>query len=59
MASWAGPRTLEAVTKSDGADVARVTYEVSADGKTLTLLAQARAHRGYPVAESRMVFRRG
>ena len=33
---WVGPRMLETIAKSKGAQVGRQTYEVSADGKTLT-----------------------
>jgi len=35
-AKWAGPRKLETGGTKDGKDVGVVTYEVSADGKTLT-----------------------
>jgi hypothetical protein len=33
---WAGPRVLHTVGKSAGAPLGEQTYEVSADGKTLT-----------------------
>jgi len=35
-AKWASPRKLETTGTKDGKDVGVVTYEVSADGKTLT-----------------------
>ena len=36
QARWIDSRTLETSAKKDGKDVGVVTYEVSADGKTLT-----------------------
>jgi hypothetical protein len=35
-ARWASPRALETTAKKDGQTVAVATYEVAADGKTLT-----------------------
>ena len=36
VARWVGSHVLESVAKKDGQTVGRGTYEVSADGKTLT-----------------------
>ena len=33
---WVGPRMLQTIGKSAGAQVGEQTYEVSTDGKTLT-----------------------
>jgi hypothetical protein len=38
-ASWLAPRVLEVVDTKDGEVEGRGTYEVSADGKTLTIAA--------------------
>jgi hypothetical protein len=35
-ATWRGPHILDSVAKKDGKEFARVVYEVSRDGKTLT-----------------------
>jgi hypothetical protein len=37
VARWIGSRVLETIAKKDGAVVARGRYEVSPDGKTLTV----------------------
>jgi hypothetical protein len=37
VARWIGPRVLETIAKKDGAVVARGRYEVSPDGKTLSV----------------------
>jgi hypothetical protein len=39
IANWLAPRVLEVVDKKDGQVEGRGTYEVSADGKTLTIAA--------------------
>jgi len=39
IARWLVPRVLEVVDRRDGEDEGRGTYEVSADGKTLTIAA--------------------
>ena len=39
VARWLGARVLETVDKQDGRVVGRGTYEVSADGRTLTITA--------------------
>ena len=36
-AAWRGPNVLETVAKKDGEIIGRGTYEVSADGRTLTV----------------------
>lgn len=36
VARWLGPRVLETVAAQNGKEVARATYEVSPDGRTLT-----------------------
>jgi hypothetical protein len=37
VARWIGSHLLETIAKKDGAVVARARYEVSPDGKTLTV----------------------
>ena len=37
MATWRGPRLLETVGKKDGEVIGRGTYEVAADGQTMTI----------------------
>ena len=37
MTRWGGPRVIETVAKKDGQVVGRGTYEVSDDGKTMTI----------------------
>ena len=37
VALWHGPRIIETIAREDGVIVGRGTYEVSADGRTLTL----------------------
>jgi hypothetical protein len=37
VARWVGPRVLETIAQKDGAVVARGRYEVSPDGRTLTV----------------------
>jgi hypothetical protein len=47
MARWLGSHVLETIAKKDGQIVGRGTYEISADGKTLTVSAKdasANAH---------------
>lgn len=58
LARWLGERILEALVKKEHRFVSRVTYEVAADGKTLTLSAAASAHGGYPEVEHLTVFAR-
>jgi hypothetical protein len=58
MAGWLGSHVLEAVVKKDGRQVSRVSYEISADGTTLTLSAAARAHDQYPATAQLSVFDR-
>ena len=41
-ARWVGTHALEAVGTGDGRVEGRVTYQVSLDGRTLTLLANER-----------------
>ncbi len=36
LGKWIGPRLLETRAKKDGQEIALATYEISADGKTLT-----------------------
>jgi hypothetical protein len=36
MARWVNAHVLETVAKKDGQEIARATYEISTDGKTLT-----------------------
>jgi hypothetical protein len=57
-ARWRGAHVIEAVVDKDGRQVSRVTYEASADGKTLTVSATAAAHDGYPPVEQVTVFDR-
>ena len=58
MSRWLGSHVLEAVVKKDGQQVSRVSYEVSADGATLTLSAAASAHDRYPATAQLSVFDR-
>jgi endonuclease YncB( thermonuclease family) len=46
VARWMGPHVLETVGKKDGQTVGRGTYEVSADGKTLTARVSGRDGSG-------------
>jgi hypothetical protein len=57
-ARWIGLDTLEAVVKAAGQTVARVTYEISGDGGSLTVSAISDAHNGYPASERTTVFHR-
>jgi hypothetical protein len=45
---WVGSHVLETVGKKDGQTVGRGTYEVSADGKTLTATVSGRDGSGEP-----------
>ena len=58
-ARWRDPRTLEVVVTQGGEEMARARYSVSSDARTLTLVAAANAHNGYPATERLTVFTRG
>ena len=58
VAKWIGADILETVVKKDRHEVARVKYEVSADGMTLTVSATSDAHNGYPAVEHVTAFDR-
>jgi hypothetical protein len=57
VARWVGASGVEALTKKNEVDIARVSY-VASGADTLTLSASARAHDGYPAAEQSVVFHR-
>ena len=57
-ASWRDPRTLEVVVTQSGEEMARARYSVSSDARTLTLVATAKAHNGYPATDRVTVFTR-
>jgi hypothetical protein len=59
LTRWLGSRVIETLVKKDGRFVSRLTYEVSDDGRTLTLAAAGITHDGYPGAEQMTVFTRG
>jgi hypothetical protein len=58
LARWRGAHLIEAVVKKDGQQVSRVTYDVSQDGRTLTVSAASAAHDGYPAVDRLTVFDR-
>lgn len=51
LAMLRGPRVLEIVVNKDGQQVSRLTYEVSTDGRSLTIDGSAAAHDGYPTSK--------
>ena len=57
-ASWRGPYVLETVVTKDGGEVSRLTYDVSRDGRTLTVSGTATAHNGYPAVQRVTIFTR-
>jgi hypothetical protein len=58
IALWKSGQELETVAMLEGREVGRVTYAVSAGGRTLTVAADGAAHRGYPGSQHRVVFTR-
>ena len=48
---WIGTQVLETIGKKDGQEVGRGTYEVSADGKTLTATVSGRDGSGAAFAQ--------
>jgi hypothetical protein len=48
VTSWSGPRLLHAVAKEVGAEVGESEYEVSTDGKTLTVTVSGTDLSGSP-----------
>lgn len=57
-ARWRGAYALDVVVAKAGQQVSRVTYEVSRDGGTLTVAANAEAHSGYPLVSQVTTFSR-
>lgn len=55
---WLQANVLEAVVKSGGERVSRVTYALSFDGDVLTVSSDTVAHNGYPAVQRSVSFAR-